>query len=240
MASSVEFGPGIRLVAPIRSTNRSSVTQPRAATSSSRIIAVCAAGPPNATRPSRRNTGRPLAGPSEQVAIRSRQHPVSPCAWPGSARVAGSPHAWNQPHPGRGRHPRLPPGRHVVLHRPGPHDRRHPFGSTTTIEFTCPSPGARRSPTWSARRSTRSRSTASPSTLSATRTTGSRSPAWRPTTRSWSGPTAPTRARVRACTGSSTPPTTASTSTRSSRCRTPAASTPPSSSPTSRRRTRSP
>ena len=33
-------------------------------------------------------------------------------------------HAWNQPDPGRGRHPRRPPGRHVVLHRPGPHDRR--------------------------------------------------------------------------------------------------------------------
>ena len=42
-----------------------------------------------------------------------------------TTRVAGSRHAWNQPHPGRGRHPRLPPGRHVVLHRPGPHDRRH-------------------------------------------------------------------------------------------------------------------
>ena len=31
-------------------------------------------------------------------------------------------HAWNQPHSGRGRHPRRPPRRHVVRHRPGPHD----------------------------------------------------------------------------------------------------------------------
>ena len=41
------------------------------------------------------------------------------------ASVAGCAHAWNQPHPGRGRHPRLPPGRHVVHRRPGP-DERHP------------------------------------------------------------------------------------------------------------------
>src|SRR3954452_8077913 len=44
---------------------------------------------------------------------------------PITTRVAGSPHAWNQPHPGGGRDPRLPPGRHVVLHRPGPHGWRH-------------------------------------------------------------------------------------------------------------------
>ena len=39
--------------------------------------------------------------------------------------VAGCPHAWNQPHPGRGRHPRRPPGRHGVHRRPGP-DVSHP------------------------------------------------------------------------------------------------------------------
>jgi len=56
MASSVEFGPGIRFVAPIRSTNLWSLIQPRRRTSSSRIIAVCAAGPPNAIVPSLRDT----------------------------------------------------------------------------------------------------------------------------------------------------------------------------------------
>ncbi|WP_246159316.1 hypothetical protein [Catellatospora sichuanensis] len=43
-------------MAPIRSTNRSSVTHRRRRTISSRIIAVCAAGPPNAIKPSLRNS----------------------------------------------------------------------------------------------------------------------------------------------------------------------------------------
>ena len=128
MASSVEFGPGIRLVAPIRSTNRSSVSQLRRWTSSWRIIAVCAAGPPKATTPSRRKTrATSRAGPNPEAG----RDPVTtasflPMRVAGiTTRVAGSPHAWNQPHSGRGRNPRLPPGRHVVLHRPGPHDERH-------------------------------------------------------------------------------------------------------------------
>ena len=71
-------------------------------------------------------------------------------------------HAWNQPHPGRGRHPRRPPRRHVVLHRPGPHDRRQrPSGRPPRSGSPAPSPAPRRSPTWSTRPSTRSRSTAS-------------------------------------------------------------------------------
>src|SRR5215831_6624256 len=56
MASSVLLGPGIRLVAPMRSTKRSSVTQPRRRTTSSCIIAMWAAGPPKAVTPRRRNS----------------------------------------------------------------------------------------------------------------------------------------------------------------------------------------
>ena len=52
MASSVEFGPGMRLVAPLRSRNAWSPIHPRRVTTSSRIIATCAAGPPNPTKPS--------------------------------------------------------------------------------------------------------------------------------------------------------------------------------------------
>ena len=117
------------------------------------------------------------------------------------------------------------------------------FGSTTTIRFTLhASPGADdlRRPA-SARPSTRSRSTASavdPAT------------AYADSRIALTGLAADNELVVarrlhllahaaRACTASSTRPTTGSTSTRSSRSRTPAASTPPSSSPTSRRRTRS-
>src|SRR5262249_10360718 len=56
IASSVEVGPGIRLAAPIRSSSRSRVIQPRRRTTSSSIIAMCAAGPPNAVNPSRANS----------------------------------------------------------------------------------------------------------------------------------------------------------------------------------------
>ena len=115
------------------------------------------------------------------------------------------------------------------------------FGSTTTIVFTLPRARARRpSPTWSARRSTRSRSTASPSTPSAyadsrIALTGLAAD----NTLVVEGRLHLLAAPARGCTASSTRPTTGSTSTRSSRCPTPAASTPPSSSPTSRRRSRS-
>jgi hypothetical protein len=56
IAISVELGPGIRLVAPRRSRNFSSLSQRRRFTTSSRIIAMCAAGPPNAVAPSRRKS----------------------------------------------------------------------------------------------------------------------------------------------------------------------------------------
>src|SRR5580698_1851178 len=56
MAISVEFGPGMRLQAPIMSRNSSCETQRRRRTTSSSIIAICAAGPPKATVPSRRNS----------------------------------------------------------------------------------------------------------------------------------------------------------------------------------------
>ena len=56
MASSVEFGPGIRLVAPTRSRNSASSSQPRRRTTSSRIMAMWAAGPPKPTLPRTRKT----------------------------------------------------------------------------------------------------------------------------------------------------------------------------------------
>src|SRR5258708_17983264 len=54
MASSLELGPGIRLLAPSKSRNFSLDNHLRRRTSSSSIIATCAAGPPNAVVPSRR------------------------------------------------------------------------------------------------------------------------------------------------------------------------------------------
>ncbi len=56
IAISVEFGPGIRFTADIRSTNSSRDIQPRRRTTSSSIIATCAAGPPNDVRPSLRKS----------------------------------------------------------------------------------------------------------------------------------------------------------------------------------------
>src|SRR6516225_6348743 len=56
MASSVELGPGIRLAAPKRSKNRSSLTQCRRRAISLCIMAMCAAGPPKAIVPSLRNS----------------------------------------------------------------------------------------------------------------------------------------------------------------------------------------
>ena len=52
IAISVEFGPGIRLVAAHKSTNCCSVSHCFLSTNSRCIIATCAAGPPNATQPS--------------------------------------------------------------------------------------------------------------------------------------------------------------------------------------------
>src|ERR1041385_3520562 len=56
MANSVELGPGIRLAAPSRSKNRSSLTQCRRRAISLCIIAICAAGPPKAIVPSLRKS----------------------------------------------------------------------------------------------------------------------------------------------------------------------------------------
>src|SRR5512134_1812188 len=55
MDISLELGPGIRLVAPSRSRKCCSSIQPRRATISWRIMAIWAAGPPNAVAPMRRN-----------------------------------------------------------------------------------------------------------------------------------------------------------------------------------------
>src|SRR5882724_7126637 len=56
IAISVEFGPGIRLVAPTRSMNFSCDSQPRRRTTSSSIMAMCAAGPPKPMVPSFRKS----------------------------------------------------------------------------------------------------------------------------------------------------------------------------------------
>jgi hypothetical protein len=56
IAISVEFGPGMRFVAPSRSRNCSSVSHVRLRTTSSRIIVMWAAGPPKAVAPRRRNS----------------------------------------------------------------------------------------------------------------------------------------------------------------------------------------
>src|SRR5262245_52587733 len=55
IASSVEFGPGIRYVAPRRSRNCSRVSHRRRRTTSSSISAMWAAGPPKPITPSLRN-----------------------------------------------------------------------------------------------------------------------------------------------------------------------------------------
>src|SRR5438128_12565482 len=54
MASSVELGPGMRLMMLSRSRKRSSLTHLRRSTTSWRIMAMCAAGPPKAVKPRRR------------------------------------------------------------------------------------------------------------------------------------------------------------------------------------------
>src|SRR5947209_4663035 len=54
MASSVELGPGIRLMMLSRSRKRSSLIHLRCCTTSWRIMAMCAAGPPKAVKPRRR------------------------------------------------------------------------------------------------------------------------------------------------------------------------------------------
>src|SRR5712691_877538 len=56
MAISVELGPGMRFVAPRRSRNSASVSHRRRVTTSSFIMAIWAAGPPNAVKPSRRKS----------------------------------------------------------------------------------------------------------------------------------------------------------------------------------------
>src|SRR5450755_3662223 len=56
MTTSVEVGPGIRLAAPSRSMKSSRPIQRRRLTTSSSIMAMCAAGPPNAMRLRRVNT----------------------------------------------------------------------------------------------------------------------------------------------------------------------------------------
>src|SRR5688500_16218027 len=70
IAISVEFGPGSRLVAPSRSRNSSRVIQRRLRTTSSSIIAMCAAGPPNAVVPNRRK--RRARSRSEARSLRPR------------------------------------------------------------------------------------------------------------------------------------------------------------------------
>src|SRR5579871_594452 len=63
MASSVELGPGIRLAAPRRSRNSCSDSHWRRRTTSWRMSAMWAAGPPNAMQPSFRKSA--ATAPSE-------------------------------------------------------------------------------------------------------------------------------------------------------------------------------
>src|SRR6266508_154439 len=56
IAISVELGPGIKLVAPSKSRNSWSVNHLRRTTTSSCMIAICAAGPPKAVNPSLRKS----------------------------------------------------------------------------------------------------------------------------------------------------------------------------------------
>src|SRR5882724_6292409 len=73
IAISVVAGPGNKFVAPRRSTNCSSLSQRRRRTTSSRIMAMCAAGPPKAIVPSLRKSqatsriGGRLAGMAEDA-----------------------------------------------------------------------------------------------------------------------------------------------------------------------------
>jgi hypothetical protein len=68
-ASSVEFGPGMTLVAPTRSRKCSSLSHRRRSTTSCLIKAMCAAGPPNPIVPSFRN----------KRASSARRDPWTPC-----------------------------------------------------------------------------------------------------------------------------------------------------------------
>ena len=56
MANSVEVGPGMRLAAPSKSRNSCSLTHWRRFTTSACMMAMCAAGPPKAVNPRRRNS----------------------------------------------------------------------------------------------------------------------------------------------------------------------------------------
>ena len=56
MAISVLLGPGIKLVAPIKSRKCSSLIHCLLITTSWRIMAICAAGPPNPMTPSFKNS----------------------------------------------------------------------------------------------------------------------------------------------------------------------------------------
>ncbi len=60
IASSVEFGQGIRFVAPTRSRNSSRVSHRRRPTTSRSISAMCAAGPPKPIVPELQEQTREL------------------------------------------------------------------------------------------------------------------------------------------------------------------------------------
>ena len=68
IAISVEFGPGIKVVAPSRSRNSASVSHLRLTTTSSCMMPIWAAGPPNAVKPSLMNKAATSAsGDTRQV-----------------------------------------------------------------------------------------------------------------------------------------------------------------------------
>ena len=200
--------------------------------------------------PARRDPGERAGGSNQKSALvvvrpqsvptsgaNARRTPTIPMRVPSLGPGGRMPrHAWNQPHPGRGRHPRRPPRRHVVLHRPGPRPPRSEQPSAPPPRSGSPArePGAEHLRRPRRRRRPRDhpqRRGARPGRRR-TPTAGSRSTGLQPTTSSSSRRLHLLAAPARACTASSTRPTTGSTSTRSSRCPTPAACSRPSSSPT--------
>ena len=76
MVISVEFGPGMRFVAPMRSRKWSGEIHFRFRTTSSSIIAMWTAGPPNPTQPSLKNTAATSRRDVSRVTARSSCGPM--------------------------------------------------------------------------------------------------------------------------------------------------------------------
>src|SRR5450755_4012291 len=96
MAISVEFGPGMKLVLASRSKKSFDVSQCRRVTTSSCILAMCAAGPPNTVEPNRekrRATSRSAAAEvAAEATFGSRVIGIrAPGSWGGFDSMPGKP-----------------------------------------------------------------------------------------------------------------------------------------------------